>query len=166
MNRFSTFAFLCALTFSLVACGSKGVGDPCIPESVPSDGYSKKEIYLETSGVQCKTRACLVYQLGGGAGNANEFGNPLDICERDDTDGAGDPNRCVTVDALNKHVFCSCRCGAPQGANTPLCACPDQFACKEDVVTTGGVGSIGSYCVRCDLLSTTEQARYESCKKK
>ena len=66
-------------------------------------------------------------------------------------DAAGNPAGCITQDTLNNQVFCSCRCsvGADGQANTPLCACGDGFTCLDDVVTTGGVGVTGGYCIPC-----------------
>ncbi len=48
-----------------VGCNAPGVGDPCTPENIPSDGFNGSEAYLETSSVQCRTRVCMVYQLQG-----------------------------------------------------------------------------------------------------
>lgn len=127
-----------ALGLGTIGCSVSPVGDPCIPESIPQNGFDAREIYLETSSVQCRTRVCMVYQLQG---------NPDLICG---TPGA-DPNTCVTQDALDKQVFCSCRCSTSAGgqANTPLCACGDGFTCEDDIVTTGGEGVRGGYCVPC-----------------
>lgn len=112
-------------------CTGSPIGDPCTPESIPPGGYDDREIYIETSSVQCRTRVCMVYQLEGQP-ETNCRGLPED------------PPECT-------QVFCSCRCSTSGGgqANTPLCACGDGFTCVDDVVTTGGEGVRGGYCVPC-----------------
>ncbi|HJL19192.1 MAG TPA: hypothetical protein RMH99_26240 [Sandaracinaceae bacterium LLY-WYZ-13_1] len=107
-------------------CTGSPIGDPCVPESIPSGGFDPREVYLETSSVQCRTRVCMVYQVN------------------------GDPREIDPVVA-EQQVFCSCRCSVPEGgqANTPLCDCGDGFTCIDDVVTTGGTGVVGGYCVPC-----------------
>lgn len=121
-------------------CTGSPIGDPCVPESIPEGGFDPRETYLETSSVQCRTRVCMVYQLDG---------NP----EHVDEDGTCPPGAddCVSRGAVESQVFCSCRCQVPEGAqaNTPLCSCGDGFTCVEDVVTTGGPGVQGGYCVPC-----------------
>lgn len=105
-------------------CTGSPVGDPCVPESVPSGGYDDREVYLETSSVQCRTRTCMVYHL------------------------EGDPS---TAAGADEQIFCSCRCSVLTGAsaNTPLCNCGDGYTCVDDIVTTGGEGVQGGYCVPC-----------------
>ena len=49
------------------ACGAPAVGDPCLPEQVPDDGFEISEAYIESSSVQCQTRVCMVWKLQGGA---------------------------------------------------------------------------------------------------
>ncbi|MBX3270931.1 MAG: hypothetical protein KF729_11765 [Sandaracinaceae bacterium] len=123
----------------LLAAGCTGspVGDPCVPESIPPGGFDAREIYLETSSVQCRTRVCMVYELTGDPGN---------ICE--DT---GNAPGCLPRATVNSQVFCSCRCSISEGgqANTPLCDCGEGFNCVNDIVTTGGEGVRGGYCVPC-----------------
>jgi hypothetical protein len=131
---FGVFLMVCALAFG---CTGSPIGDPCTPESIPDNGFDEDEVYLETSSVQCRTRVCMVYKLEG---------NPETIC-----DAAGNPEGCVSEARLDNQVFCSCRCSVPPGAsaNTPLCNCADGFACIDDIVTTGGDGVRGGYCVPC-----------------
>lgn len=114
-----------------IGCTGSPIGDPCVPESIPMGGYDDREIYIETSSVQCRTRTCMVYKL---------LGQPSMDC----TGAASDPPEC-------HQVFCSCRCSTTSGAqaNTPLCACGEGFTCVDDVVTTGGEGVQGGYCVPC-----------------
>lgn len=122
---------------TVVGCTGSPIGDPCIPESIPEGGFDPREIYLETSSVQCRTRVCMVYRLSG---------DPENVC-----DATGNPAGCISQTTLNNQVYCSCRCSVGEGgeANTPLCACGDGFTCQDDVVTTGGVGVTGGYCVPC-----------------
>jgi hypothetical protein len=117
---------------ALSGCTSNGVGDPCQPESIPTTGFDPREVYLETSSVQCRTRTCMVYQLDGDP--SLPAGTPGALPERE----------------IDNRVFCSCRCGVPEGTqtNTPLCECGQGFACTE-VVTAGSSGLQGSYCIRC-----------------
>lgn len=121
----------------VAGCTGSPIGDPCIPESIPPGGFDPREIYLETSSVQCRTRVCMVYQLDG---------NPEDICGE-----PGETGDCIEQTVANNQVYCSCRCSVPAGgqANTPLCDCGDGFECVDDVVTTGGAGVRGGYCVPC-----------------
>lgn len=127
-----------AASFAL-GCRGEGVGDPCLPENIPNSGFDPTEAYLETSSVQCRTRTCMVYQLDG---HPERILN-TPSCPADQT------STCVQDESVvAERVFCSCRC-AGGGSNTPLCECPDGFACEE-VVSTGGGGVRGSYCVRCD----------------
>lgn len=125
----------------LLAAGCNGspIGDPCIPESIPAGGFDDREIYLETGSVQCRTRTCMVYELDG---------DPRQV---QGSDTCVDPDLCVSAQELDQQVFCSCRCSAPQGSevNTPLCDCGDGYTCVDDVVTTGGPGVRGGYCVPC-----------------
>lgn len=125
------------LVFSLVAavgCTGSPVGDPCVPESIPPGGFDNREVYLETSSVQCRTRVCMVYQLD------------------------GDPTELPPDDQDLDQVFCSCRCSIAEGeqANQPLCACGAGFECIDDIVTTGGEGVRGGYCVPCVLPGNPE----------
>jgi hypothetical protein len=134
-----------------VGCQARGIGDPCIPEAIPTGGFDDREIYVETSSVQCRTRTCMVFRLDG---------DPSRVAGEDScppgTEDCVDRN--LPVSALNsaERVFCSCRCSAAGGdVNTPLCACTDGFHCV-DVLTAGGVGVRGGYCVPNDLCTADE----------
>jgi hypothetical protein len=126
------------LAATSVGCAPSPIGDPCVPESIPPNGFDAREVYLETSSVQCRTRVCMVYQLQG---------RPDSICG---SPGA-DPANCADPVAVDTQIFCSCRCSVPEGAeaNTPLCNCGEGFTCVDDIVTTGGPGVRGGYCVPC-----------------
>jgi len=122
----------------LVGCTASSLGDPCVPEQGPEDGFREAEIYLETNSAQCRTSVCMVYHLEG---------NPDFVCG---TEG-GDVPGCVSPDELNHQVFCSCRCSAAEGSdpNLPLCNCTSGFRCDEDAIEAGESGVRGGYCVPC-----------------
>ncbi len=128
-----TVSVLFGALVALSGCTGSPIGDPCVPESIPPGGFDQLETYLETSSVQCRTRTCMVYNLEG---------DPADLCPTDDAPGCK---------AVRDQIFCTCRCSIPEGgeANTPLCACPQGYQCQEDLVTTGGPGVMGGYCVPC-----------------
>ncbi|MEM8609608.1 MAG: hypothetical protein AAGF92_21070 [Myxococcota bacterium] len=115
------------------ACSESAVGDPCIPEQVPEGGFLASETYLETSSVQCATRVCLVRDLEG---------DPNIPCDENP-----DEPTCADRNEIEDNVYCSCRCGAPEGSSVPTCGCPGGFTCEE-ILETGGDGLRGSYCVR------------------
>lgn len=124
-----------SLLLLLAGCETGGVGDPCDPESVPEGGFNGAEAYLETSSVQCRTRVCMVYQLDGDPGFLVEDGcDPL-------------TQACPTPGEIDERVYCTCRCRAPAGVNSPTCGCPGGFECVE-VLELGGDGIRGSYCVK------------------
>jgi len=116
-------------------CAAPAVGDPCTPESVPEGGFVPTEAYLETSSVQCETRVCMVYKLEG---------DPRPGC----TTG------CPTDSEIRDRVYCTCRCRAPGASNAKLCDCPDGYVC-EDVLSLGGPGVQGGYCVKSNTVSST-----------
>ena len=78
------FALLCA-------CVGDPVGDPCVPESIPPDGFVAEETYLETSSPQCESRLCVVRGLEG---------DPTPGC-------AGE--RCAPEAEVREHVYCTAR---------------------------------------------------------
>lgn len=141
MHRLSSGVAI-ALLVVASACTASPIGDPCIPETIPAGGFDAREVYIETSSVQCRTRVCMVYRL---------LGDPSVVC-----DDMGQPAGCLQRDVVNNQVFCSCRCSGPPDAdtNTPLCNCGHGYRCLEDdepgyVGTTGGIGVQGGYCVPC-----------------
>jgi hypothetical protein len=52
---------------------------------------------------------------------------------------------CVRGDQLDVSVHCTCKCGGPK--TSEQCKCPAGFKCRE-ILTLGGDGIRGSYCVR------------------
>lgn len=127
--------------FALGGCRASGVGDPCVPEVVPSGGFNAAEAYLETSSVQCRTRVCMVYQLAGDPRMTREE------CDLGPAACAAFP----TAQDVDERVYCTCRCDAPAGTSAPLCECGEGFRCTE-VLDLGGDGIRGSYCVREETL--------------
>ena len=128
------FVAIAALWLVAAGCAGSAVGDPCVPERVPEGGFLASETYLETSSVQCVTRLCLVRELAGDPNNV-------------EPECPGGVETCVSPDDVERSVYCSCRCGAPEGSSVPTCGCPGGFTCEE-ILETGGDGLRGSYCVR------------------
>jgi hypothetical protein len=131
---------------SLGACADEGVGEPCTPERIPCDptegcGYNAAESYIESSSVQCRSRLCIVHKLDNGN---NTPGDPTKVCTGDSSDS----ENCVSEEALEKSVYCTCRCDGPK-TSVEFCECPSGFSCQE-VLKLGGDGIRGSYCVRPD----------------
>ena len=54
--------------------------------------------------------------------------------------------KAVDSDADLERVYCTCRCDAPAGSDTPTCNCPSGFVC-ETILEQGGTGIRGGYCV-------------------
>jgi hypothetical protein len=133
----------------LAACEARGIGDPCVPEAIPTGGFDDREVYVETSSVQCRTRTCMVFRLDG---------NPERIVGTDSCPDGVDcvnPELPVSDQTSLERVFCSCRCSAAGDVNTPLCNCTSGFHCV-DVLTAGGVGVQGGYCVPDELCTSDE----------
>jgi len=147
--RRSTLPWLGFIVLTLVGvgCTDEGVGDPCIPETIPCDstgsncGYQASESYIEATSVQCRSRLCIVHKLDNGTGGLTPS-DPRKICTGGDTD---EPD-CVEEDALKNSVYCTCRCGL-EGSDRDFCKCPSGFSC-EPVLTNGPEGIRGNYCVR------------------
>ncbi|MBC7171988.1 MAG: hypothetical protein H5U40_06170 [Polyangiaceae bacterium] len=55
--------------------------------------------------------------------------------------------QCLNASVVEDSVYCSCRCRAPAGSDTPTCDCPSGFVC-EDILENGGIGFQGGYCVK------------------
>lgn len=148
-------AYLLMAGLCLAGCTTSGVGDPCVLERLPESGSLRDQAYTETSSVQCRTRVCLLYDLRGNPRHV--LGEDSCPCE----DGtipmltdAGTPSctlrfdDCVVPDELEKHMHCSCRCGALPGSTSsaPLCDCPSGYVCEGEV-PHGGDGNEGLYCI-------------------
>lgn len=138
-----------ALLLSAMGCTAPGVGDPCVPETIPENGFVASETYLETSSVQCRTRVCMVYQLSG-----VPFGGRED-CET--IEQVSSNPLCADATETAARVYCTCRCDAPADVTASLCDCPagdgpddpEGYSCIEVIDQPGaGAGIRGSYCVR------------------
>jgi hypothetical protein len=142
----------CVLAFSslvLTGCADAPVGDPCIPEATPTGGFLQGEAYLETSSVQCRTRVCMVYMAGEGAPATLDPSTSREQCDAAcETPGTCDCGRFPSEDQIEERVYCTCRCQAPAGSDTPTCNCGSGFTCVEDLLVLGGDGIRGGYCVR------------------
>jgi len=147
----SKFGALALLGLLATACTDEGVGDPCIPETIPCTpatettpkkcGFNLQESYIESSSVQCRSRLCIVHKLDNDS-NGTVPADPSKICGPNDDRDTG----CVTDEEVGESIFCTCRCGGPE-TSIEFCDCPDGFACQE-VLTLGGEGIRGSYCVK------------------
>ncbi|WP_157069228.1 hypothetical protein [Sandaracinus amylolyticus] len=155
--QFVTIAGVILLGAMMSGCPARGIGDPCVPEAIPGGGFDEREIYVETSSVQCRTRTCMVFRLNGDPSKVLEDGtcpDNIDCVSRELP---------VTVDTSLERVFCTCRCSATDGdSNTPLCDCSDGFHCV-DVLTAGGAGVRGGYCVPNDLCTADEDCASGRC---
>jgi hypothetical protein len=133
---------LTAATFAALlgfgACGAPAVGDPCLPEQVPDDGFEISEAYIESSSVQCQTRVCMVWKLQGApAGSAP--------CVKD-------PMKCAPQMDVDKKVYCTCRCDAGN-SRFAECTCPSGYTCTP-VLEQGSEGVRGSYCVLSETVTS------------
>ena len=120
------------------ACGAPAVGDPCLPEQVPDDGFEISEAYIESSSVQCQTRVCMVWKLQG----APEGSAP---CVRD-------RSKCAMQEDVEKKVYCTCRCDAGN-SRFAECTCPSGYTCTP-VLEQGSEGVRGSYCVLSETVTS------------
>lgn len=138
-----------------VGCAPSGQGDPCTPEAIPSGGFSPREVYVETSSVQCRTRICMVYHLSGNPeceeGISPHCPTPA-TASAECTSAGGSlcvtspvPDVVSTNDNALDRVFCTCRCSAGGNPSLPLCRCTDGFRCVPDADPGGG------YCVPNEL---------------
>lgn len=120
------------------ACGAPAVGDPCLPEQVPDDGFEISEAYIESSSVQCQTRVCMVWKLQGAPlGSAP--------CVKD-------MNKCAPPAEVDKKVYCTCRCDAGN-SRFAECTCPSGYTCTP-VLEQGSEGVRGSYCVLSETVTS------------
>ncbi|MAC28706.1 MAG: hypothetical protein CMN29_11270 [Sandaracinus sp.] len=138
------------LAGALLACApapedeaARGAGDPCIPESVPADGFSPGEVFLETSHVGCATLLCMVDQRDA-TGPLDPSLSREECLER----GLADCDAQPTEEAIAARAYCTCRCSAAEPGELELCACPSGYSCADDLVELGGPGIRGGYCVR------------------
>jgi hypothetical protein len=135
-------AVVSMLGLAVIACSDEGVGDPCTPEAIPVKngmfGFERTEAYIEASSVQCRSRLCIVNKLDNG--NPDVPADPRNVCNPQNPIPG-----CVEEGELKNSVYCTCKCGGPE--TSEHCKCPDPFECRE-ILTLGGDGIRGSYCVR------------------
>jgi len=136
MHIGSLFPWLCWAAFA-AGCATPAVGDPCLPEQVPEDGFDDSEAYVESSSVQCEARVCLVDHLEG---------DPREGC-----DDRSDTVTCAKSDEVDKRVYCSCRCDSDD-TGFAECEYPGGFTCAP-VLEQGNAGVRGGYCIRNSSLT-------------
>lgn len=144
-QRSACWIALTMLGLVAAACAEEGVGDPCTPEAIPikggNYGFEASESYIEASSVQCRSRLCIVRNLDNGTGGMIPADpRPQGVCETN-----GSRPGCVPQGEVNNSVYCTCKCGGPK--TSEQCDCPEPFQCRE-ILTLGGDGIRGSYCVR------------------
>src|SRR6185503_15652169 len=95
----------CAIAVGLAAsaCDAPGVGDPCVPDTLPESGARGQTYTIESPSLQCRTRVCLALDLVG-----------------DPEARAGQPGY-ISPDDLEDRSYCSCKCGGPD-ADSVQCA--------------------------------------------
>ena len=118
---------------SNASADNDAVGDACLPATIPEDGFSDTEVYVDLAHPDCGGGPCLVYRLRG---------DPRPECAPKHSDP---PIVCPTPQDVRERLYCSCRCDAPNGG--PECACPGGFSCVS-VIEQGGPAVAGGYCVR------------------
>jgi hypothetical protein len=144
--------FAVSLLASVLGACAAGVGDPCVPEKIPSSvdnvngenvtvyGFVKGESYIEAGSVQCQTRVCGVFNL---------VGDPSGKCQNATSQGG----KCPDQATIDQHVYCTCRCAAPS-KDFATCTCPSGFECVE-ALSQGEIGVRGSYCVKSGTFAST-----------
>ena len=113
------------------AASAKGVGHACMSDFVPDSGFDSREAYLGTADDDCGGGVCLTYHLQG---------DPRPSCSP--ADGS---TTCAAASDVQAHVYCTCRCNAPDGY--AACACPSGFSFV-DVLEQGSDDVRGGYCVK------------------
>ena len=139
---------LCLAAFA-TGCATPAVGDPCLPEQVPEDGFDDSEAYVESSSVQCETRVCIVFKLDGDPREdcpARNSGACVPTDENNNCENMPQVVTCATPEQVEDRVYCTCRCDSGD-TGFAECECPDGFSCV-DVLEQGGPGVRGGYCVR------------------
>ena len=146
---------------STAGCESGDVGAPCVPDAEYSAGFapfSLRELYLESSSLECATRLCLVNHFQGRV--SCPFGQDGPDDERPcPLPGAHDESERVRsfVPAWDldrppsRAVYCSCRCAGPD-PNARYCECPSGYECRALVPELGFENAqlVGSYCIKAD----------------
>jgi hypothetical protein len=148
LARPGTLCLLLAIAGCTREHGADVVGDQCVPDPIPSApggerGFFSDQSYLQESSPSCEGHPCIVHRLD----NGSDGGLPADPTNECEGDHA--PPGCVTREALEQSVHCSCQCDGP-GSRDNYCTCPNGFSCRQliglgiDDLT----GTPGSFCVR------------------
>jgi hypothetical protein len=114
---------------------ARKVGARCLPYAIPESGFDPREAYVEFNTPDCGGGICIVHGLDG---------DPLQGCVPTQN------KKCASPAEVERSVYCSCRCDAPEGY--AQCACPDGFSCVT-ALTQGGPDVSGGYCVRNDSVT-------------
>jgi len=146
-TRATTLAAVCPTCTIFPGCSgddpAAGVGDACLPELIPEEGFDRNRVYVETGSEDCQTNVCLVYRLRGDPNPATCV-DPDVECADPETARVCQQQRCA-LDETHKHrVHCSCRCDG-----SDACSCPEGFSCRE----VGFGTPQESYCVRDFIIS-------------
>lgn len=112
------------------AADASHVGATCQSLVIGPAGFDPREVFLSAGTTECGGGVCAMDHLDG---------DPQPGCTPDDT------KRCASSVDIARHVYCTCRCDAPEGY--AQCACPDGFRC-EHLLDQGGDDLNGGYCLR------------------
>ena len=112
------------------------VGAACLPRAIPARGFDPRTASVEVRSDQCESEACLVFGL---------YGDPRPECVASET------VQCPTAEEVERSIYCSCRCDAPEGDPGSLCECGEGFSCTP-TIEGAPAGIRGSYCVRTETL--------------
>jgi len=149
MHNRSLLPWLCWAAFA-VGCATPAVGDPCLPEQVPINGFDVSETYIESSSVQCETRVCLVDHLDGDprkdCSTRQGGGTCVPSEQNNQCNDQPDAVKCAAPEEVDERVYCSCRCNS-DNTGFAECECPTGFECAP-VLKQGNAGVRGGYCVR------------------
>ena len=120
---------------------SSKVGAPCLPYVIPENGFDPRVAYVESNSPDCGGGICIAYHLDG---------DPAQGCVLSEN------KKCPTSSEVERSVYCTCRCDAPDGY--AQCACPDGFSCVT-ALSDGSDDVRGGYCVRNDTVAVTAGGR-------
>jgi hypothetical protein len=162
------------------ACDEKGKFCTCI-STCPDPSQQCVEV-VPGGAKACTSKVCHVpglCQNGEGTPETNSYATPAGVRkEKDcclpgtDTPVAAPVCGQCSARAADDAVYCSCRCGPPEGkeedpeyANFNYCACPGGFECKElrPDVGLGDKNLTGKYCVRSDTFYDPEDPATQDC---
>lgn len=134
-------------------CEPEGIGDPCTPEredDATFGGFDEREVNVESTSLQCRSRLCLVNHFRGRV--SCPTGAACEVPGTHDAVTATTPPQCADRGA-DATVYCSCRCANEAGETNDganYCSCPDGFTCEQLVPKIGSrnEGLTGGYCIK------------------